>query len=186
MRARQKEKEAQMGVDFNAIRAELAASEEGRGQSALKEAEKQKIQNIELADLNKDGKLSSYEKKRGAAIERAMGVSEAEEGGEEKKEESLEEGDGTICEECGGNGLHEDSCSSHDRKNESLQEEEKTSEEKKKEAARKMKEKYPHLDPDNPKYAGPPAPARNENLQEGWSKKKDQLLFERLVNKWIK
>jgi len=25
-----------------------------------------------------------------------------------------------------------------------------------------------------------------ENLQEGWSNKKDQLLFERLVNKWIK
>ena len=31
-----------------------------------------KLKNPEKADLNKDGKLSSYEKKRGMAIERAM------------------------------------------------------------------------------------------------------------------
>ena len=69
----------------------------------------------------------------------------AEKGGkrgeEEKKEKSLEEGDGAICEECGGNGLHEKHCNVH---------------------------------------------RKNESLEEGWSNKKDQLLFERLVNKWIK
>ena len=99
--------------------------------------------------------------------------------GDLTNEESLEEGDGTICEECGGNGLHESSCGKKDDK-ENLEEDDK----KKKEAEEKVKKKYPHLDPDNPKYAGPPA--TNENLQEGWSKKKDQLLFERLVYKWIK
>jgi hypothetical protein len=62
-------------------------------------------------------------------------------GKEEKKEEPLEEGDGAICEECGGNGLHEKHCNTH---------------------------------------------RKNESLEEGWSNKKDQLLFERLVNKWIK
>ena len=56
-------------------------------------------------------------------------------------EKSLEEGDGAICEECGGNGLHEKHCNVH---------------------------------------------RKNESLEEGWSNKKDQLLFERLVNKWIK
>lgn len=42
----------------------------------LNEAEK--VSNPKKADLNKDGKLSSYEKKRGAAIEKAMGVEEGE------------------------------------------------------------------------------------------------------------
>jgi len=121
------------------MKARMDATATGGGKPALEEAE---VKNKKKADLNKDGELSSYEKKRGAAIEKAMGVSDDEEGGEEKKEESLEEGDGAICEECGGNGLHESNCSSHDRK--------------------------------------------NESLEEGWSNKKDQLLFERLVNKWIK
>ena len=34
------------------------------------------VRNKKKADLNKDGELSSYEKKRGAAIEKAMGVSD--------------------------------------------------------------------------------------------------------------
>lgn len=38
----------------------------------LKEAVKAALMNPEKADLNKDGKLSSYEKKRGAAIEKSM------------------------------------------------------------------------------------------------------------------
>jgi hypothetical protein len=38
----------------------------------LKEAVKAALMNPKAADLNKDGKLSSYEKTRGAAIERAM------------------------------------------------------------------------------------------------------------------
>ena len=36
----------------------------------------EKLKNPEKADLNKDGKLSSYEKMRGAAIEKAMDKSE--------------------------------------------------------------------------------------------------------------
>jgi hypothetical protein len=38
----------------------------------IREVIKDALQNPEKADLNKDGKLSSYEKKRGAAIEKAM------------------------------------------------------------------------------------------------------------------
>lgn len=38
----------------------------------LKEMVKDALMNPKKADLNKDGKLSDYEKKRGAAIEKAM------------------------------------------------------------------------------------------------------------------
>ena len=34
---------------------------------------KNKLKNPKKADLNKDGKLSGYEKKRGMAIEKTMG-----------------------------------------------------------------------------------------------------------------
>jgi hypothetical protein len=37
------------------------------------------LANPDKADLNKDGKLSDYEKKRGAAIEKNMGIKEVEE-----------------------------------------------------------------------------------------------------------
>ena len=40
--------------------------------NVLKELIKDALKNPKKADLNKDGKLSSYEKKRGAAIEKAM------------------------------------------------------------------------------------------------------------------
>jgi len=43
----------------------------------------EEVVNKEKADLNKDGKLSSYEKKRGDAIEKAMGVQEAHDDPEE-------------------------------------------------------------------------------------------------------
>ena len=41
--------------------------------------EEGKLKNPKKADLNKDGKLSSYEKKRGAAIEKAMDKEDMEE-----------------------------------------------------------------------------------------------------------
>jgi hypothetical protein len=41
--------------------------------SRLREMIKDALKNPKKADLNKDGKLSDYEKKRGAAIEKAMG-----------------------------------------------------------------------------------------------------------------
>ena len=37
------------------------------------------LKNPDKADLNKDGKLSEYEEKRGAAIEKSMGIKEVEE-----------------------------------------------------------------------------------------------------------
>jgi len=45
---------------------------EGMDQDKIKELVKDALQNPKKADLNKDGKLSSYEKTRGAAIEKAM------------------------------------------------------------------------------------------------------------------
>ena len=45
---------------------------EGMDQDKIKELVKDALQNPKKADLNKDGKLSDYEKKRGAAIEKAM------------------------------------------------------------------------------------------------------------------
>ena len=44
---------------------------EGMDQDKIKELVKDALQNPKKADLNKDGKLSDYEKKRGAAIEKA-------------------------------------------------------------------------------------------------------------------
>jgi len=45
---------------------------ESMDQDKIKELVKDALQNPKKADLNKDGKLSDYEKKRGAAIEKAM------------------------------------------------------------------------------------------------------------------
>ena len=53
---------------------------ESMDQDKIKELVKDALQNPKKADLNKDGKLSDYEKKRGAAIEKAM-VKESKEAG---------------------------------------------------------------------------------------------------------
>ena len=45
---------------------------ESMNQDKLREMIKDSLQNPKKADLNKDGKLSDYEKKRGAAIEKNM------------------------------------------------------------------------------------------------------------------
>ena len=45
---------------------------EGMDQDKIKELVKDALQNPKKADLNKDGKLSDYEEKRGAAIEKSM------------------------------------------------------------------------------------------------------------------
>jgi len=45
---------------------------ESMDQDKIREAVKNALQNPKKADLNKDGKLSDYEKKRGAAIEKSM------------------------------------------------------------------------------------------------------------------
>jgi len=53
---------------------------EGMDQDKIKELVKDALQNPKKADLNKDGKLSDYEEKRGAAIEKSM-VNESKEAG---------------------------------------------------------------------------------------------------------
>ena len=53
---------------------------EGMDQDKIKELVKDALQNPKKADLNKDGKLSDYEEKRGAAIEKSM-VKESKEAG---------------------------------------------------------------------------------------------------------
>jgi hypothetical protein len=49
---------------------------EGMDQDKIKELVKDALQNPKKADLNKDGKLSDYEEKRGAAIEKSIAVDE--------------------------------------------------------------------------------------------------------------
>ena len=49
---------------------------ESMDQDKIKELVKDALQNPKKADLNKDGKLSDYEKKRGATIEKSMSVDE--------------------------------------------------------------------------------------------------------------
>ena len=67
---------------------------EGMDQDKIKELVKDALQNPKKADLNKDGKLSDYEKKRGAAIEKAMVVEPIDEidldlkGGTEKDKDA--------------------------------------------------------------------------------------------------
>jgi hypothetical protein len=70
-------------VMYEAVEKELAAllSEE--------ETIEEKLKNPDKADLDDDGKLSGYEKKRGAAIEKAM-AKDAEEGKKEDEEEDKE------------------------------------------------------------------------------------------------
>ena len=65
------------GKDAEAVmygRATNLAKKEAKNmdQDKIKELVKDALQNPKKADLNKDGKLSDYEKKRGAAIEKAM------------------------------------------------------------------------------------------------------------------
>ena len=52
---------------------------EAMDQDKIKELVKDALQNPKKADLNKDGKLSDYEKKRGAAIEKNIGEVDATE-----------------------------------------------------------------------------------------------------------
>ena len=62
-----------------------------------------KLKNPKKADLNKDGKLSGYEKKRGAAIEKSMAKQGTlEEEAHEEAKPSLEEEVKTILDEEGG------------------------------------------------------------------------------------
>ena len=62
-----------------------------------------KLKNPKKADLNKDGELSGYEKKRGAAIEKSMAnQGNLEEEAHEEAKPSLEEEVKTILDEEGG------------------------------------------------------------------------------------
>ena len=109
---------------------QIAASD---GKPALEEAE------IQNPGKYKTGMKAGYDKDGDGVPDGAD--KNPKDGAIQEGEESLEEGDGTICEECGGSGLHEKHCNTH---------------------------------------------RKNESLEEGWSNKKDQLLFERLIDKWIK
>ena len=63
-------------VAFEDIQVTNASLAEGHGSHPAKrdkeEELEEELENEDKADLDKDGKLSSYEKKRGAAIEKAM------------------------------------------------------------------------------------------------------------------
>jgi hypothetical protein len=81
--------------------------------------------------------------------------------------------------------MHEGACME-----ENLQEEgkdpEAPAEETEEDAVRRsVKEKFPWLDEKSPDYVQPPGDAKKKD--ENWTRgNKDQLLFERLIEKWIK
>ena len=114
------------------------------------------VRNKKKADLNKDGELSSYEKKRGAAIEKAMGVSD----------------DDAVDEAHCPSGKRDDSDDEKvlDEVDALLEEEFETLQEE------LLDEEFQALQEE----------MDEKSLKEGWSKDKDKLLFERLVEKWIK
>lgn len=73
-------------VNLEEILSEVEESDEEESdeeESDEEESDEEELKNAKKADLNKDGKLSSYEKTRGKAIEKAMSG--------DKKEESLAE-----------------------------------------------------------------------------------------------
>ena len=66
------EKEIEEGTCGYGVDGEIGNTPAGPMLIRLKEMVKDALKNPKKADLNKDGKLSDYEKKRGAAIEKAM------------------------------------------------------------------------------------------------------------------
>ena len=62
---------------------------EGMDQDKIKELVKDALQNPKKADLNKDGKLSDYEEKRGAAIEKSMANEDLDLGHEDNEPHML-------------------------------------------------------------------------------------------------
>ena len=159
-----------------------AFGDEELGQSAEARFEegKEPVEEKQFPDLTGDGKVTQADILKGRGVEL-------------DEEESLEEGDGTICEECGGSGLHESHCGKKDDKENLEEEKEETPEKKKapKEKETPEKKKAPK-EKETPEQRKARLKKQGKKktwlgaMEEGWSKKKDQLLFERLVDKWIK
>ena len=156
----------------------------------IKEAlEEAKLENPDKADLNKDGKLSRYEKARGKAIEKSM-AAEAKDVDEMKSdnmEETIDEAK-DKCAKCKKEGKPcPKDCPGREKMEETIEEgdDEKTAAEKAADAARKALDRKKGKDAakkvsDELDAAGVP---KNENWHKG---NKDQLLFERLIKKWTK
>jgi len=144
-RASNKRMDAKM-PDFDKIRADLAASGQeppdtgagidiadlkarfGKMRDIVAKAKAKKVAKDAADQILPDTEIAKLTKPLPDEEERAVASPELD-------ELQLEEGEGALCEDCGG--VHEGAC-------------------------------------------------MEENLQEGWTNKKDQLLFERLVDKWIK
>ena len=127
----------------------LDDDELGQSAEARFEEGKEPVAEIQNPGKYKTGMKAGYDKDGDGVPDGAD--KDPKDGAIQEEEEPLEEGDGTICEECGGSGLHETHCGKGGRA---------------------------HGKKDDKK--------EKESLEEGWSNKKDQLLFERLVDKWIK
>ena len=168
------------------------------------------VKNKKLADRNKDGKLSSWETTVAKNIERNIDgddektVDEAKKcphcdpkPGEKKAPKSkcicgVDEGKKEKCEKC-GKPLGEVHCNEGQVNEEETVEEGYSPEQRKKLAA--LEKKYPNRDKDSKQadeYAKEhkkiiPSETREKKMDENWTKgNKDQLLFERLVEKWCK
>ena len=92
------EKEIEEGTCGYGVDGEIGNTPAGPMLIRLKEMVKDALKNPKKADLNKDGKLSDYEKKRGAAIEKSM-QKELETPSEEISDEPISEEDKMSDEE---------------------------------------------------------------------------------------
>jgi hypothetical protein len=92
------EKEIEEGTCGYGVDGEIGDTPAGPMLIRLKEMVKDALKNPKKADLNKDGKLSDYEKKRGAAIEKSM-QKELETPSEEISDEPISEEDKMSDEE---------------------------------------------------------------------------------------
>jgi len=147
--------------------------------SSINEEEVSEVENKDKADLDNDGKLSSYEKKRGEAIEKAMSD-------DKETNESIE--------------LDEAGCGNHKR-DDKMEEGElpaglKAYQDKKKGSADSDSEKKDDEDLEegscgkrDDKMEEAAVEETNQKptpIHESVAKKKGQVLFDRLMNKWCK
>ena len=139
--------------------------------SSINEEEVSEVENKDKADLDNDGKLSSYEKKRGEAIEKAM--SDDKETNEAKEKE---------CPKCGKKPckcpkneemeLDEAGCGNHKR-------DDKMEEDLEEGSCGKRDDKMEEVVVEETNQKPTP-------IHESVAKKKGEVLFDRLMNKWCK
>tara|TARA_R110000851_G_scaffold130329_3_gene263897 strand:+ start:1961 stop:3247 length:1287 start_codon:yes stop_codon:yes gene_type:complete len=154
------------------VRADRGDVAGGQADEARFEEGVEPVEEVKMVDNPKgDGKVPFY-----AADGKGSG---------DLAEESVDEGEGALCPKCKKRHPVKEMCGDP-AKHENLQEEEASKEKKKEETPEEKKEETPEE-----KKARLTKSVKKKTflgaMEENWTKKnKDQLLFERLIEKWIK